>query len=33
MEPLISVVLPTYNVVQYLRQCRESVEAQTYHNI
>ena len=32
-EPLISVVLPTYNVVQYLRQCLESVAAQTYRNI
>ena len=32
-EPLISVVLPTYNVVQYLRKCLESVAAQTYHNI
>jgi len=32
-EPLISVVLPTYNVVQYLQQCLESVAAQTYRNI
>ena len=31
--PLISVVLPTYNVAQYLQQCLESVAAQTYSNI
>ena len=32
-NPLISVVLPTYNVAQYLQQCLESVAAQTYSNI
>ena len=32
-SPLISVVLPTYNVEDYLLQCLESVKAQTYQNI
>lgn len=32
-NPLISVVLPTYNVARYLQQCLESVAAQTYRNI
>lgn len=31
--PLISVILPTYNVANYLQQCLESVKAQTYSNI
>ena len=31
--PLISIVLPTYNVAQYLQQCLESVAAQTYRHI
>lgn len=33
MTPLISIVLPTYNVAPYLQQCLESVAAQTYRNI
>ena len=32
-SPLISVVLPTYNVAQYLQQCLKSVADQTYSNI
>ena len=31
--PLISVVLPTYNVADFLSQCLESIKAQTYQNI
>lgn len=30
--PLISIILPTYNVAPYLLQCLESVNAQTYQN-
>lgn len=30
---LISVVLPTYNVAQYLQQCLEGIAAQTYRHI
>ncbi len=33
MKPLISVVIPVYNVEKYLRQCLDSVINQTYKNI
>ena len=31
--PLISVVVPVYNVKDYLEECVESILAQTYPNI
>lgn len=30
---LVSVVIPVYNVSEYLDQCLESVTRQSYHNI
>jgi len=30
--PLISVIVPVYNVEQYLRQCLDSILNQTYTN-
>lgn len=32
-EPLISVIIPVYNVERYLEQCLESVVNQTYRNL
>lgn len=32
-EPLISVIVPVYNVEKYLDQCVESILGQTYHNL
>ncbi|SMC40372.1 Glycosyltransferase involved in cell wall bisynthesis [Oscillospiraceae bacterium] len=31
-KPLISIVVPVYNVEKYLRECVDSILAQTYHN-
>ncbi|MGE4398248.1 MAG: glycosyltransferase [Campylobacterales bacterium] len=33
MSPLISVILPVYNVEKYLKKCTESIINQTYENI
>ena len=32
-EPLISVIVPIYNVEKYLKQCVDSIINQTYHNL
>lgn len=32
-EPLISVIVPVYNVEKYLRECLESIKNQTYKNL
>ena len=32
-SPRISVIVPVYNVEQYLSRCVESILAQTYENL
>ena len=32
-NPLISVIIPIYNVEQYLKRCVESLRHQTYSNL
>ena len=31
--PLISVIIPVYNIMEYLPRCVRSVTAQTYQNL
>jgi glycosyltransferase involved in cell wall biosynthesis len=33
MRPLISVIIPVYNVSNYLKQCLDSIINQTYKNL
>ena len=32
-EPLISVIVPVYNVEHYIKRCVDSILAQTYTNL
>lgn len=33
MDPLVSVIVPVYNTSKYLRQCLDSIQAQTLKEI
>lgn len=33
MKPLISVIVPVYNVEKYIRKCIDSIIQQTYENL
>ena len=32
-QPLISIIVPIYNVEKYLRRCVDSILCQSYHNL
>ena len=32
-QPLISVIVPVYNIIPYLPRCVESLRTQTYENL
>lgn len=32
-EPLISVIVPVYNVAPYLEECLESISSQSYRHL
>lgn len=32
-KPLVSVIIPVYNVQEYLKECVESVQNQSYTNL
>ena len=33
VPPLVTIIIPVYNVKNYLAECVNSVLAQTYHNL
>ena len=33
IHPLISVIIPTYNVDKYLNKCLQSISEQSYNNL
>ena len=33
MKPLISVIVPVYNIIEYLPRCVHSITSQTYENL
>ncbi|MBQ2802462.1 MAG: glycosyltransferase family 2 protein [Lachnospiraceae bacterium] len=33
MQPLLTIIVPVYNILEYLPRCVHSITAQTYHNL